>query len=82
MTRPTAAIRDTNGNPIDRDDYAAALWDRVEDTRGDERRPLLSDGEAAVVADLLDELAGVYGSEEMGRLARSMAVLIHDRRGV
>jgi hypothetical protein len=43
---------------------------------------LLSQVESLVAAGLLDELAGVYAGEELGRLARAMAVRLYDRLGV
>lgn len=43
---------------------------------------LLDEQEAQVVASLLDELAGVYQGEDMGRLARLMAVRPFDRLGI
>lgn len=43
---------------------------------------LLNEPEAHVVAALLDELAGVYPDEQLGRLARTMAVRLYDRLGI
>jgi glutamate/tyrosine decarboxylase-like PLP-dependent enzyme len=50
-----------------------------------ERPPLLevlNEPEACVVAALLDELAGVYPDEQLGRLGRTMAVRLYDRLGI
>lgn len=60
---------------------AAGNRRRMAGDRGD-RRPLLDDGEAFAVAELLDELAGVYHGEPLGDLAREMAVRLNDRRGI
>jgi hypothetical protein len=89
MLRPTATVRDTADQPLDRTAYAVYLRERVagaldrdaEDGRsaGEARVPLLSEPEAAVVAALLEELAGVYPCEELGRLAREFAVRLYDR---
>ena len=77
--RPTATARDRGGNPLDRDEYAerlrAGLDDRV---RGLPRT--LTGAQADVVARLLDELAGVYRDENLGRLAREVAALLDGRR--
>lgn len=48
----------------------------------DRRWRLLSAAEGAVVAELLDELAGVWTNELLGLLAREMAVRRYDRIGV
>ena len=54
----------------------------MDDVRG-ERLALLDDGEARVVAALLDELAALCGERDpVGELAREMAVRLNDRRGV
>jgi hypothetical protein len=44
--------------------------------------PVLSEEEGLAVAALLDELAGVYNGEDLGQLARELAVRIYDRLGV
>jgi hypothetical protein len=90
VLHPTATIRDTADQPLDRSAYAVYLRERMADApdRGAEdgrsareaRVPLLSEPEAAVVAALLEELAGVYPGEELGRLARELAVRLHHRR--
>ena len=136
--RPTAMIEGLDGQPLDRDAYAAMLAEQVDPTGpagGDQvrltygdgstlegrwtlvggdveamalvaedgtvhthvtgqvrrdairraerpRLALLNEQEALVVAALLDELAGVYDGEPLGRLARAMAVRIYDRLGI
>ncbi len=136
--RPTAMIEDLDGQPLDRDEYAAMLTEQIDPTEpaeGDQvrltygdgstlegrwtfiggdvealavvteddkvhthvtgqvrrevltraerpRLPLLNEQEALAVAALLDELAGVYDGEALGRLARAMAVRIYDRLGI
>lgn len=45
------------------------------------RRALLTEGEGLAVAELLDELAGLYPGEDLGRLARELAGTIYDRFG-
>jgi hypothetical protein len=67
--RPTATVRDRSGNPLDRDEYAGRLRDRL--ARGEQ---------AAVAARLLDELAGVYRGESLGTLAQEISALLDDRR--
>jgi len=44
--------------------------------------PLLTEAEAETVAALLDEHAAEHPGEELGRLARELAVALNDRRGV
>ena len=80
--RVTASVRGVDGRPLSRDDYAAHLQARAELGRGEQRRPLLGDEEAQAVAALLDELAGVYRGEDLGRLARELAVILYDRLGI
>jgi hypothetical protein len=72
--RPTAGIRDSAGNPLNRDDYAAELRKRLaeaDSTASGSRT--LTPGQAAVVARLLDELAGVYQGEGLGTLAAELS---------
>jgi hypothetical protein len=80
--RRMAMMRDTGGNPLQRDEYAA--WFDVEAARVPigERRPLLGDGEARAIGALLDELSAVYRGEPLGQLARALSVRIFDRLGI
>ena len=80
--RVTATVRDLGDRPLDRDDYASHLESRAGRGLRDERVPLLSSEEGQAVAALLDELAGVYRNEDLGRLARTLAVRINDRLGI
>jgi hypothetical protein len=80
--RRTAMMRDTDGNPLERDEYAAWLDAEASSASNGERRPLLGDGEAGAVAALLDELSGVYRGEPLGQLARELAVRLYDRLGI
>jgi hypothetical protein len=41
--------------------------------------PLLMQGEAAAIAALLDELAGVYRGEPLGQVARQLATTLYGR---
>jgi hypothetical protein len=77
--RLTANVRDVDGNPFPRDEYAESLADQAIRVPAIDRLPLLSEGEAGAVAALLDELAGVYAGEGIGRFARELAVRIYDR---
>jgi hypothetical protein len=74
--RPTAAIRDHAGNPLNRDEYAARLRARLIESDPLGPRPVLTAAQAEVVARLLDELAGVYTGERLGALARELSVLL------
>ena len=80
--RPTAAIRDRAGNPLNRDEYAARL--RAQITQGGRpagHQPVLTAAQAEVVARLLDELAGVYRGESLGTLAHELAILLDNQVG-
>lgn len=80
--RPTAAARDVNGNPVNRDIYAEQLRAQLSKEPMDTDVPtLLQPGQALVAARLLDELAGVYRNEEIGRLAAELAAVL-DEPGV
>ena len=92
-TRParvTAMVEDLEGNPIPRDEYAEQLQARLDlaggiRTRGaavEDRTITIPEALAEVAAELLDELAGVYPREPLGRLARSVAVFLYDRLGL
>ena len=74
--RPTATVRDRAGNPLDRDEYAADLRTQLTDGRSTGHPLMLTGVHAAVVARLLDELAGVYRGETLGTLARELAMLL------
>ena len=80
--RPTATVRDRAGNPLDRDEYAAHLRARLTDG-GRTKGPAvtLTAAQAAVVARLLDELAGVYRGESLGTLAHELSVLLDSQVG-
>jgi hypothetical protein len=78
--RPTAAARDRSGNPLHRDEYADRLRERLAD--GDRfagQTVMLTAAQAAVVARLLDELAGVYRGESLGTLADELSALLDSR---
>jgi hypothetical protein len=77
--RVTANARGLDGRPLDRDEYAQRLSDQAIALPAADRLPVLAEGEAATVADLLDELAGIHSGEPLGRLARDLAHRIHDR---
>ena len=80
--RPTAAARDRAGNPLNRDDYAAHLRAQLSEgspTTGSS--PVLTHGQADVIARLLDELAGVYRGEDLGTLAGALSQMIDSRQG-
>jgi hypothetical protein len=77
--RPTATARDRAGNPLDRDEYAAGLRSQLTDGSRSTGHVMLTGAHAAVVARLLDELAGVYRGEALGTLARELSVLLNDQ---
>jgi hypothetical protein len=80
--RPTATVRDRAGNPLNRDEYAEGLRERLTDgDRSTGRTLMLTAGQAAVAARLLDELAGVYRGESLGLLAHEMSALLDNRFG-
>ncbi|WP_034591765.1 hypothetical protein [Hamadaea tsunoensis] len=74
--RPTAAARDEAGNPLNRDEYAAALRARLAEDRGS---AVLTAAQVAVAASLLAELAGVYHGEDLGALATELSALLDGR---
>lgn len=77
--RPTAAARDVNGNPVNRDIYAEQLRAQLsKEPMSTDTRTLLDPAQSIVVARLLGELAGVYRGEKIGALAAEMAALIDD----
>jgi hypothetical protein len=78
--RPTATARDLAGDPLDRDEYAERLRARLDDgARSTLDAAKLTGAQAAVVARMLDELAGVYRGESLGELAHEMSVLLERR---
>lgn len=80
--RPTATARDSANNPLNRDDYAADLRTRLtEGGQPSDRGTALTLGQAAVIARLLDELAGVYRGEDLGTLAGELAVRLDTHLG-
>jgi hypothetical protein len=80
--RPTATIRDPAGHPLNRDDYAARLRAQIaEGGRPAGHLPVLTAAQADVVARLLDELAGVYRGESLGKLAHELAILLDNQVG-
>jgi hypothetical protein len=82
VPRPTATARDRAGNPLNRDDYAAQLRARLDEgSSRAESSPVLSHGQAAVIARLLDELAGVYQGEDLGTLAGALSKVIGSQLG-
>ena len=80
--RPTATVRDRSGSPLNRDEYAERLRERLGDSgRSTGQTMMLTAAEAAVAARLLDELAGVYRGESLGRLAQEVSALLDSRLG-
>ncbi len=84
----TATATSRSGSPPDRGAYAADMLARLArespDAAGSpggtpSRTPLLSTRDAEVVADLLDELAGVHPHEELGQLAGSLSAQLWQR---
>ena len=79
--RPTATVRDRAGNPLNRDEYAARLRAQLTEAGGSAGHALLTAPQAAVVAGLLDEMAGVYRGESLGVLAHELSVLLNNQVG-
>jgi hypothetical protein len=80
--RPTATVRDRAGNPLNRDEYAERLRARLTgDDLATGHTVRLRAAQAAVVARLLDELAGVYRGESLGTLAHELSVLLDNQLG-
>jgi hypothetical protein len=78
--RPTAAARDHAGHPLNRDDYAGQLRERLAvDNRSPGQTLMLTAAQAVVAARLLDELAGVYRGETLGLLAHELSALFDSR---
>ncbi|MCD0445816.1 hypothetical protein LO763_19595 [Glycomyces sp. A-F 0318] len=80
----TPGITNTDHQPISRDDYAAHLHERLATFDPDTARPgaTLNEAEGRVAAELLDVLAAAYPGEDLGRLARAMAVRLYDKLGI
>jgi hypothetical protein len=76
--RPTATVRDAAGNPLNRDEYAERLRERLGGGSAGQTT-MLTAAQAAVAARLLDELAGVYRGESLGVLARELSALLDGR---
>ena len=74
--RPTAAVRDRAGNPLNRDDYAAQLREQLGEDSLRTGSQAATGARAVVLARLLDELAGVYRGEDLGELAREMSQML------
>jgi hypothetical protein len=70
--RPTAAARDVNGAPLDRDEYAERLAGM------DESRY----SETWAIAALLEELAAVYPGERIAEVATDLARRLQARAGM
>jgi hypothetical protein len=79
--RPTASVRDSAGNPLNRDEYAERLRARLTAGGPSAGHALLTAAQGAVVARLLDELAGVYRGESLGTLAHELSVLLDSQLG-
>ena len=87
--RPTATARDSrSGLALDRCAYTTDMVSRLAreslewaESAADEppRTGVLSPVEVEVVAELLDELAGVYPGEVMGQLAGSLSARLWER---
>lgn len=78
--RPTAAVRDSSGNPLNRDEYSEHLRELlVADDRPVGRTLTVTAAQATVAARLLDELAGVYRGESLGALAHELSALLDGR---
>jgi hypothetical protein len=79
--RPTATARDDAGNPLNRDEYAERLRGQFGGGRSPGPTMVLTAGQAAVAARLLDELSGVYRGESLGLLAREVSALLDSQSG-
>jgi len=77
-----AIVRDSAGNPLNRDEYAVSLRARLTGSgRSTGDALMLTAAQAAVVARLLDELVGVYRGESLGTLAHELSVLLDSQLG-
>jgi hypothetical protein len=79
--RPTATVRDGAGNPLNRDEYAVRLRAQLTEAGRSTGHALLTAPQAAVVARLLDEMAGVYRGESLGVLAHELSMLLDSQVG-
>jgi hypothetical protein len=77
--RPTATVRDEAANPLNRDEYAARLRAQLTEGGRSTGHAVLTAPQAAVVARLLDEMAGIYRGESLGALAHELSVLLEDQ---
>jgi len=87
VAKPTATVRDQATGPLERELLAGKMRARL-DVGRDRRSAGLPDAirlrtvEVEVIADLLDELAGVYAGEGLGQLARELSVRLWARLGI
>ncbi|HEY9377823.1 MAG TPA: hypothetical protein VIQ02_12100 [Jiangellaceae bacterium] len=80
--RPSATVRDRAGNPVNRDDYVAQLRAQLgEDSQPTGSSLILTRAQTIVVARLLDELAGVYRDEDLGKLAGELSRMLDSKLG-
>jgi hypothetical protein len=80
--RPSATVRDSAGNPVNRDEYAAQLRAQLGEASTTTGLPrMLTPAQADVIARLLDELAGVYRGEDLAALARELSQMLHSQPG-
>ncbi|NYD25012.1 hypothetical protein [Kineococcus aurantiacus] len=81
--RLTTTVKDPAGRPVSRDIVDAALWRKLDAEKAAQqhsvRLRILSEAEAQVVMQLLDELSGVYAGERLGNTARELSVRLHER---
>ena len=78
--RPTATVRDSHGDPLDRDGYTERLRELLAAADRPAGPPLtLTGAQATVAARLLDELAGVYRGESLGTLAHELSAVLDSR---
>lgn len=80
-TGNTAMMRNTDGEPLDRTWYANHLR-AIDGAEHNDVRHEVRAGTLLVAAELLDELAAVYAGEDLGQLAREVAVRLYDAAGV
>lgn len=74
QARKTHVSIDGSGQPHDRDWYAGYVRARFHSRQTDTARSIeLNSEEAAALILLMDELAGIYATEELGRVAKMMS---------